>query len=200
MKAYKHIDKEYAARFASGESIQVGLMSAYQEGEGTRVDPLEGRVSNKINYLRTNTVTPAHQMALRSVGIWIDGTGSLTVRNGTGIMTLAPRLIFCASSAPNEALRAEGQSIYEISDFEAFATILTQADPKLLSEPLVGKVIYKRREGDAILQGPVFPEPFAKSERFSLEKELRIVWAPTNEREKYQRIRALDAAALIRRA
>lgn len=54
MKAYKHIDEEFAQRFISGESIQIGLMSTYQEGEGARVDPLEGMVRNKIDYFSTS--------------------------------------------------------------------------------------------------------------------------------------------------
>lgn len=134
------------------------------------------------------------------MGMISEGTGNLTIRSCTGSTTLAPRLLFSASLQPDEKLRSDGQSIFEISDFAAFADALTQSEPELLRSPQIGKVSYQRRDGFANWQEPIFPDPFIKSEKFAFEREVRIVWAPTNERARYQRIRSPQAAAFIKAA
>ena len=170
MRGFKHIDRQWADAFASGDSIQIGTLASYREGEGERVDPLEGQTLNRITNARFNLKAG---QALNLGGIFIGGGGAVSLRNVTTQPTLVAHYLFCCSTEPDENLRRQGQAIFEITDLQAFGECLRQAKPDVLRNMIVGEVSYEPR---SVVNGVVLPHPFKKDPKFAGEKELRIVW------------------------
>lgn len=202
MRGYKHVAAEFADRFATGESIQIGTFESYRSGEGDRVDQSEGSASNVITEYRSapgQLPTPDEHRRLRAVGFDVRGTG-VTIIGAKHIMLLRPRYLFCCSSEPDFTRVKLGEVVFEISDLELFGHRLTRAHPVLFGAGFAcGPVTYAPRRADVLKDEPVRPDPFLKDPQFETEKELRIVWDVVQVGAPREVIVSHRAAKLIKR-
>jgi hypothetical protein len=207
LRAYKHVKAEFADLFGTGESIQIGTFATFRGGETDRADPYEGRT---INYVRSHTInpdglaplSPSDSNALRALGQEYLSTVNMSnceFRNMRAISELSPAYLFCASMEPDFGRVDNGEVIFEISDMMRLGHYLSTQRLDLLGGYICGRVQYESRHRDPFVDGPAYPHPLIKNERFSFEREIRLVFDERRRGNAFERIAARRASKLFRR-
>lgn len=197
MLGYKHISTELAAKFACGDSIQLGSFSAYRAQENDRADQLEGVQLHGQSKAITRTDDVGFQ-TLRRMGVFgpgqIDG---VNISNATVVQTISDYLMFCVSSEPDwKRCRLRSETVIEI-DLVRFSAALRDALP-VLSPIYFGNVQYSKSTGDFSAGEFRLIDPFEKPFSLSWEKEIRVVFFGYMSSRRYVRLRVPAARHSMR--
>lgn len=162
---------------------------------------MEGAISVGIErFYAKGETSPAEKEALLRVGIF-DGGGNrdILIENCKMTTHIIDHYIFCASTEPDQKLSSEGQQIFEISELDKFAAELSKAAPDILKTPIVRRVEYLDRIGDAFASSTPRLDAFHKDPKFSFEKEVRILWNGAPAVDEFRIICAPNASKFIKR-
>ncbi len=185
IKAFKHVHSDYADKFRTGESIQIATYEHYRQGEGDRVDPLEGISVNRSD---TGNIFREAKFGNPDAIRFIDSiigegwkkveTTNLIMQNNTLRTILEPSYIFCASTSPDTSRLEAGERCFMIHDLMEFAYQLARVRPDCLVGFQIAPVSYELRDVDVLRDGFRETSPFLKSSIFQPENEIRIVFKP----------------------
>lgn len=203
MIGFKHISKEFADDFASGDKISVGLFRYYREIEGDRRDPLEGVTlavqnedfgwqGNEDRLIPTEFFPP-----------WFIAAGA-TAKNffisGSAFASELPDYyLFCCSDRADVARSQRGEAVFQIGGLKTFARMMSDANPHLLGRPLVRRVRYAPRISELFKEQLLEPDYFVKDSKYAHEREIRIIWRKVGNGRQQELLRCLPAKELFRR-
>ncbi len=206
MKAFKHIDRRYAADFALGRKIKIGSLGYYRKMEGDRADPLDASSRVDLDSLNSSSIgmdrySDIERERLKKFGFEIDFDqikfGSIF--SGNSVIYRAPDVyVFCCSLSPDPSRRKKGEEIFCISDVEKFAEKISEVLPNSIASKQVRRVRYREIETN-LLQTPVVPNEFIKGRSWQWEDELRMAWKVRDgeEIEEYVFVDCLDVRKYI---
>ena len=213
MIGYKHVPlasppsadpEQFQRMFETGETIRIGSFAYYRAMENDRADPDEGLATNGFQFPAAGALTdPRFALARASMGLSWQGfhpNANVYIQNMSVARATPPAHLFCCSWEPDQSLVKEGQAIFEIADLDEFANALVRAK-RVLGSFTVDRVVYENRRRDPFgPDGPAVVGPFRKSDLFSQEREIRIVWHTAGYlRPPVLNITAPECAAFIKR-
>lgn len=178
MRAFKHVEPEFADRFRTGESIQLGTLEYFRTREGLRADKAEGMAANLIETFETDPMRPLglrEREVLSGMGVHIMGNvRNVRIQNVTSLGASPIAYVFCASGKPDANLRVQGQRIFKIMALHTFAKRLVRSSGGRLGVFRARRVTYRRQVSNALTDGLVDADPFVKNPAFEWEDEIRI--------------------------
>lgn len=180
MEAFKHIPLRFLDGFLEGLSIRIGLHQTYRAMETDRGDPLEGVAEYKVDRLE-----PAHEhlpeFAAARAAIGFPELGgkfrNIIFQDNTIRYVAPPAYLFCCSSEPDfDRCKRHDEAIVRIKSLPMLATLLRASRPDILEAAQIGPVTYEQRSVNPFRGGLLEVDPFRKSKRFEIEKEIRLAW------------------------
>jgi hypothetical protein len=199
MIGYKHIPHQYAALFATGEQIAIGTFDYYRSLENDRGDTMEGLACfrQEVPQLFSEPPNLRQREALQAMSIVVEGGGGNCLIGNKTSWSVPSAYMFCVSKEPDTS-RMNDEAIFKITDLEEFAKLLHNAHRQFLGPPEVREVQYVGKTGDPF-EVPVGFGPFDKSQAFSFEKEIRMVWPTSDENHGWRLLNVPSCSRLVER-
>lgn len=203
-RAYKYVDAGDAEYLMRG-TLKIGTLRSYGALESDRADPREGRVDmhiRSIGFGKAATHPDADAIA-KSMGMYFGPNVDVRFTNNTHGRRTPNYYCFCMSVVPNNLslCREKEQAIFEVTGIRSLIAVLADLEPRLSGPASFSRVTYKPTSGDVLDMWQQQPSPFVKEPRFESEREIRIIWMPTDKREPIEFVTEPSArvAALLRR-
>ena len=182
MLAWKQVDATDAHWLEAGP-LKLGTWRDYGTLENGRGDPYDSSVAVHSGRLHSGDYN--HFKALQRIGLVSadadhDPHSNIIAAYNTIVVRAPEYLILCMSECgcshnPNPDTP---KALFEISGIHTMARRLMRLHPDRLGRYKIQRVKYRRREYSALESEYPAPDPFVKSERFSVEREIRLVFSP----------------------
>lgn len=198
MLAWKQVDATDAHWLEAG-SLKLGTWRDYGDLENGRGDPFDSSVA--VHSGRLHSSNPSHFEALKRTGLLHpDATygprSNIFAAYNTVVFRPPQYLILCMSECgcSHDPSPETPKSVFEVSGVHTLARRLLELHPDRLSHYELRRVQYLRREFNALESEYPPPDPFIKGTKFSMEREIRLVFTPTNQDEQTALFSKADAA------
>jgi len=203
MDAYKFVPTRLLEDFSSG-SVKVGSYHHYANIEGDRRDESEGTYTRKVDTGFLGPIDEHEANKLKQIGLgFAVGSSHILLHDVTFRYRSEHFLIFCMSLDPSAELyvKEEPQTIFQVNNIDLFAYRLSKSfvtfQPNFNIDIVhySGKIVKNFEE----LNGN--PMHFWKDEKYSNEKEIRIVFEfpPNIHVPDFQILHSRSATRLVRK-
>jgi hypothetical protein len=206
-KFFKHVPEQFADKFESGESIQIGTLDYYKNLENYRSDKMEGYGQYGYDGVLSpqHLQAPEYALARKSAGLPEEGFlfgSTLYIANNKFINCLRPLYIFCGSKEPDfKRVEKYKECIFEITNISAFSHELIISSNGHIKDVEIREIKYRKRLINPFEENiNLSQSPFIKEKYFSYENEIRVVFKPnSNSVPKTKIINSPKAAEYITR-